>query len=81
MSFKEYKERLIRMEIENRETDLKLKDMGNYYVCEDCFNEDKKIEPETVKDMGQWTYLIECPNCHRTDYWTDYIAEMNAMRD
>ena len=49
-----------------------------YSVCDDCYREGVEIEPIPIKDVGQWTYLYECPRCHKTCYDIDYIGEKIA---
>ena len=35
-------------------------------ICIDCEKEGFEIMPIPKENLGQWTYLYECPRCHRT---------------
>ena len=43
-------------------------------VCVDCEKEGYKVDPISIEDLGQWTYLYQCPRCKRTSTEIDDIG-------
>ena len=43
-------------------------------VCVDCEKEGYKVGPVAIEDLGQWTYLWQCPRCKRTATEIDDIG-------
>ena len=43
-------------------------------LCADCLREGVEVVPIPIEDMGQWTYLYECPRCKRQDFDIDDIG-------